>query len=99
MSRAWLKAKGNSCVLFVYAQPAARESKVAGEFKERLKIKLKAAPIDGAANDELVRYLAKIINLPAKKIQLIKGETAREKTVHIEASIGFVEPILLLLLQ
>ena len=45
-------------VLDLRVQPGAKRTEVAGMHGERVKIRLAAPPVDGAANDELVRFLA-----------------------------------------
>lgn len=49
-----------------------------------LKIKIKAPPIEGKANLELIRFLSKTLGLPQNQITIEKGELSRKKKVHIE---------------
>lgn len=48
-----------------------------------LKIKLKAPPIDGKANEALVEFLSEEFGVAKSKIKIIKGEKGRNKTVEI----------------
>ncbi|HRY91291.1 MAG TPA: DUF167 domain-containing protein [Candidatus Gracilibacteria bacterium] len=48
-----------------------------------VKIKLKAAPEQGKANEELVELLADELNLSKKNITIIKGQTSPKKTIQI----------------
>ena len=50
----------------------------------RLKVKLTAPPVDGEANKVLVRFLAKRLGVSPGKISIRKGETSRNKLVHVE---------------
>ena len=53
-------------------------------------IRLKAPAIDGKANDHLVIYLSKVLDLPKSRIRLLKGQTSRIKCVEIDAEEDFV---------
>ena len=48
-----------------------------------LVVKLAAAPVDGAANTELVALLAKTLDIPKRDITIVSGERARLKRVRI----------------
>ena len=52
--------------------------------REQVKIKLKAAPVKGRANTELIKFLAKKYGVAKSKIEIIKGLTAKEKLVRIK---------------
>jgi uncharacterized protein (TIGR00251 family) len=49
-----------------------------------VKLRLKSAPVDGAANEELIRFLAKTVGVPRTAVQITCGTTARRKQVKIE---------------
>ncbi len=51
---------------------------------ERLKIRIAAPPVDGEANDEVVRFLAKIIGVPRSAVVLVRGEGSRQKDLWIK---------------
>jgi len=50
-----------------------------------LKIKIKAPPVDGKANDYLVRFLAEQFDVPLSHIELVKGTQNRNKIVKIDS--------------
>ena len=83
------------CKIRVHASPRASRSKVVGYYDERVKIQLAAPPVDGAANDELVRFLAKALGVPKSSVTLCAGATAKRKTVEVE---GVDEPTAIKLL-
>jgi hypothetical protein len=56
---------------------------VAGRHGDALKIRLAAPPVDGAANDELVRFLAARLNVPRSAVAITAGRVGRRKTVKI----------------
>ena len=49
-----------------------------------LKVRVRAAPIDGKANAALIACLAKVLDVPKSRITLVGGETARLKTLDID---------------
>lgn len=56
----------------------------------RPKIRLNAPPVDGAANDELVKFVAKTLKLPKSSVKLVSGHASRLKTLEIDADEQYV---------
>ena len=71
--------------LAVRLQPRARRDEVVGERDGRAVIRVTAPPVDGKANDALCRLIAKAAGVAPSKVAVIKGQTAREKVVRIDA--------------
>jgi uncharacterized protein (TIGR00251 family) len=63
--------------------PRAGRSGFAGLRDGALLVKLAAAPVDGAANDELIALLAKALRMPKRDILIVSGERSRTKRVRI----------------
>lgn len=80
---AWLEARESEYRLRVHVQPRARRTEFAGVHGERIKIRIKSAPMDGAANEELRAYLAAEFNAPQTNVSITSGLKARDKTVVI----------------
>ena len=70
-------------VFRVQVVPRASRSEVVGEHNGALRVRLAAPPVDGAANDELRRLLARIFNVPRSSIQLVSGQGSRTKQIRI----------------
>jgi len=68
----------------IKVQPRSSKNQVAGEQDGALKIKLTAPPVDGEANQALIKYLSTWLKIPKKNITLLKGETSRHKLVEIK---------------
>jgi uncharacterized protein (TIGR00251 family) len=64
--------------------PRARESACAGRHGTALKIRIAAPPVDGAANDELVRFLAERLGVARSAVTITAGHGGRRKTVKID---------------
>ncbi len=69
--------------LRLYVQPGASRSGVIGAVDGRLKIAVKAAPVDGKANDELIRFVAAELSVTRRDIRLTAGTNGRRKTIEI----------------
>jgi uncharacterized protein (TIGR00251 family) len=63
--------------------PRASASAVAGRHGDALKIRVAAPPADGAANAELIRFLAERLQIPRSAITIAAGSSSRRKTVVI----------------
>jgi uncharacterized protein (TIGR00251 family) len=75
----------NGSILFsVRVVPRASRSEIIGEQGGVLRVRISAAPVDGAANEELVRVLARDFNVPRRAISIITGHSARLKRIRIE---------------
>lgn len=64
-------------------QPRATKSAVVGMVEGALKLKLAAPPVDGAANEELIRFLAKLFAVPRRSVLILSGTTAKTKIIRI----------------
>ena len=71
-------------LLSVKAIPGAPRSEVCGWVGEELKVKVQAPPVDGKANEVLVRFMAETLDLPPRCVSLIRGNTARHKVLRID---------------
>ncbi|MEQ1758691.1 MAG: DUF167 domain-containing protein [Vicinamibacterales bacterium] len=63
--------------------PRASGSAVAGVRDDALLVRLTAPPVDGAANDALIKLLARTCDVPSRAITVLAGERGRRKTVQI----------------
>jgi uncharacterized protein len=80
----WVTADGGGARLRIHVQPRAARSEIAGLYGEALKVRLAAPPVEGAANDELVRFLAERLGIARRRVTLEAGARARAKTVRVE---------------
>ena len=68
----------------LHIQPRASRTEVIGAHGDALKIRLAAPPVDGEANEELVRFLAKALGVPKSAVTIVRGATGRRKVVRVE---------------
>lgn len=78
-----------SLLLFCHLQPQASRDEFAGtlssdRFGERLKIRIKAPPLEGRANEGLIAFLARQFAVAKRAVTIVSGESTRQKTVLIE---------------
>jgi uncharacterized protein (TIGR00251 family) len=79
-----IEARGGGVLFEVWVQPRASRTEVAGTHGEAVKIRLAAPPVEGAANAELVAFLAKQLGVSRSAVRIIKGERGRNKVVEVE---------------
>ena len=84
MSRLPIYVSQRLAWLAVRVQPRAPRSEIVGVHGEALKVRLNAAPVDGAANEELVMLLAHTFAVARRAIRILAGEHSRSKIVEIE---------------
>lgn len=64
--------------------PRARKTEIAGNRGEALLVRLAAPPVDGAANDLLLEFLAASLSRPKRDIHLVSGERGRLKRIRVD---------------
>ena len=77
------KVKNNGIMINIYLQPASKEDKVVGLYEGNLKIKIKEKPIEGKANEYLIKFLSKLFKVPKSEISIISGETSKKKRIFL----------------
>jgi len=70
--------KNDKVIINIKAQPNSSKNKIAGIYGDSLKINIKAAAVEGAANKELIKFIAKEFKIPKSEI-VLKGETSKKK--------------------
>jgi uncharacterized protein (TIGR00251 family) len=63
--------------------PRASRSGFAGEHDGALRVRIQAAPVDGAANDELIALLARALQIPKRAVEITAGHHAKSKRVRV----------------
>jgi len=70
-------------VLDIHVQPRADRDEIVGLHGDRLKIRIKAPPVDGKANRHLIEFLAEAFGVAKRDVVLLAGETGRDKRFKI----------------
>ena len=83
---AWYRSEEDSVTLTLHIQPGAKRSEVAGLHGDALKIRLAAPPIEGRANQALLRFVADSFDVPLRQVELLRGTQSRHKMVKVTGS-------------
>lgn len=67
----------------VRVQPRASKTEISGEHDEALKLRIAAPPVDGKANQECRRFLAKTLGISASSVEIVSGESSRDKVIRV----------------
>jgi uncharacterized protein len=73
----------DSIIFGVRVIPRSSKSEIVGEYDECLKVKLTSPPVDGEANSELVKLLAKVFGVSKSDISIVSGLTSKTKQIKI----------------
>ena len=73
-----------TCELAVRVVPRAAKAGVAGTRDDAILVRIGAAPVDGAANAELIATLARALDLPRRALTITSGTTSRNKRVRVD---------------
>ena len=82
----WYRTIGDVVTLTLHVQPGAKKNEIAGLYGDALKLKLAAQPVEGRANEALLKYIAGLFGVPARQVELRQGEQSRHKVVAITGS-------------
>ena len=80
---AWTKCPGGVRI-HLQVQPRASRTEVVGLHGEALKIRVAAPPVDGAANEAIIRFFADRLDVSRSRVRLTKGAGGRRKVVEID---------------
>jgi uncharacterized protein (TIGR00251 family) len=83
MPPTFLRETSGGTLLFVKLQPRASANEICAPLGAELKIKVTAPPVDAAANQALIELLAEKLDCPRGRVELIRGQTSRHKTVKL----------------
>jgi len=81
-----VEVRGRTVRVSVHVQPRAARSEIVGLHGAALKVRLQAPPVDGAANEALVRLLAERLGVGRRSVRVIAGATSRAKTVEVDGT-------------
>ncbi len=75
--------KNGATFFSVRVVPRASKSEIAGEIDGSLKIRLCSPPVDGAANAELIKLLARTLGVSRSDVEIVSGQTSKTKRIQI----------------
>ena len=83
MSEWFKQAADGRLTLTLHIQPGAKKTEFAGLHGDALKIRLAAPPVDGKANEALIRFVADQLGLAKSAVNLKSGQTSRRKVLEV----------------
>lgn len=83
---AWCSDIAGGVRLALQVTPNARKNQVIGPLEDVLKVRLQAQPIEGKANEALIRYLAELLDVPRSRIVIAHGHTNKRKIVEVHGA-------------
>ena len=93
--RECVSERGEGVVIRFHIQPRASTSEIVGLFGKAYKIRIAAPPVDGQANAELIRFLARLFGVARQGVQVLGGVNSRQKRVLIKGrTFKEIEPLL-----
>ena len=72
--------------LNIYVQPRSSRNQIVGLHGDTLKVKIKAPPVDGAANRMCISVLAKTLKVPKSAIEIVSGQASRTKRLLVRTA-------------
>jgi uncharacterized protein (TIGR00251 family) len=83
----WLRqAADGRITLTLHIQPGTKKTEFAGLHGDALKIRLAAPPVDGKANEALIKFVAETLKLPKSAVTLKSGQTSRRKVLEVQGA-------------
>lgn len=68
----------------IHVQPRASKNELTGIHEKCLKLRLTAPPVEGEANKECIKFIAKLLKVPKSAVQIVQGEKSRRKTLLVK---------------
>ena len=96
MSRGFLVPTGDGVIIKLRVSPGAKRSSIEGAYgDDALKLRVAAPPVDGKANAEAERFLAKMLGVPHSEVAVVRGASGRDKAVLVRgAAVGEIREAL-----
>jgi uncharacterized protein (TIGR00251 family) len=79
-------------ILKVYLQPKSSKNEIVGPYRDGIKVRIAAPPVEGKANEALIRFLAKEFKISASSVEILKGHHSREKMIRIGGNVKVRHP-------
>jgi uncharacterized protein (TIGR00251 family) len=81
----WCEQTDAGVLLRLQIQPRASKTEPSGPFGDppRMKVRVAAPPVDGEANEELLKFLRKRLNVPLSHLRIVRGETSKSKDILV----------------
>ncbi len=92
----WYRRSDDVITLTLHVQPGAKRSEIVGLHGDALKVKLAAPPVEGRANEALLKFISCLFGVPTRQVELRQGGQSRHKVLAIVGSTVDPETLLTL---
>lgn len=82
----WYRRNGETLTLTLHVQPGAKRNEIVGVHGDALKIRLAAPPVEGRANEALLKFLSEKFCVAFRQVELHQGGQSRRKVVAVSGS-------------
>jgi len=83
---AWIRETSEGVLVSLLIQPRASKNEISGPQGDRLKVRLTAPPVEGAANKMCVAFLAKCLGVSKSTLEIVAGQSSRQKQVLVHGA-------------
>ncbi len=83
---AFIKFQNQAAIISILLVPRASSNRICGVHGDRLKIAVTAPPVDGEANAEIERFLAKLLGISPSQVSIVRGHKSKRKDVCLQIS-------------
>jgi len=83
MARAYVTDAAGGAILNVRAAPRSSRPGIDGVAGDAIKVRVKAAPVDGKANKEILETVADALGVPKSAVSFKSGETSKTKRLFV----------------
>jgi len=91
----FMRKTAEGTIIEVSVQPRASKNELAGIHEDTLKIRLTAPPVEGEANKECLKFLAKVFGVPKAHLEIVQGHKSRRKAILVRGVVPeFLQNIL-----
>ena len=81
-----VKASAEGLSFKIYVQPRSSRNQVAGLHGDALKLKITSPPVEGAANNTCIGFLAKLLDVPKTRLEIVAGQKGRMKRILVKVA-------------
>lgn len=79
-----VRAGSNGTEISVHIQPGASRAEIVGLHADALKVRIRARPVEGAANEALSNFMAQSLGVPRREVRILHGEKSRRKVLEVQ---------------
>ncbi|MBC7929102.1 MAG: DUF167 domain-containing protein [Rubrivivax sp.] len=78
--------EGGALSFTIRVVPRASKSVISGEHDGALKVRVAAPPVEGAANEEVTRLIARKFGVPTRAVEIVSGHTSKTKLIRVRGA-------------